>query len=523
MTRGDNMDRLRKGADLLLANTLIYKCCLILIAFFYVLPFTAEVTQKIIKVMLVWGGGIVVYHFVKRKTEFWKNGYGFFLVFLAFNVISILVNFRLNLAGNLIYLLYFLVAGAIPLLVDKKKGQGQIFFELRIVSAIIILITVVVSVLSFLIYVTGYQGSVTANGTEYILGFVEGRLYGVMGNPNTAALMSFISIVCSLLEVKLLVRRKLCVLCYFNMVIQFVVFSLANSRSALVCLGVGVAGYIFFKLEKVKNSRVFIKIILACGAFLIGIGITYVTSQVSNRIMAVLPSIYDFAVFSVTDSTHEEKGTIVSDSESLIEEQPTTIFPERSISDNSELQQKPEFSIADTNRNYDSATDISNGRVTIWIAGFKVAKDNILFGVGYENILENANEQLPIEFVERSPGLAANMHNVYMQILVGTGLPALISFLAFLGKTLFDAIKYRHQSTRVTVKQVVSILTCCIVGILVENLFDSNIMGFMCFFIVPVFWTLYGYLIKLTYPNNKSPIEVYKGDKETHEEGIVSD
>lgn len=60
-------------------------------------------------------------------------------------------------------------------------------------------------------------------------------------------------------------------------------------------------------------------IISACGALLIGIGVTYVTSQVSNRIMAVLPSIYDFAVFSVTDFTHEKKGTIVGDSESLIE------------------------------------------------------------------------------------------------------------------------------------------------------------------------------------------------------------
>lgn len=90
--------------------------------------------------------------------------------------------------------------------------------------------------------------------------------------------------------------------------------------------------------------------------------------------------------------------------------------------------------MADTNRNYDSASDISNGRMTIWIAGLKVSKDSILFGVGYENILENANEQLPIEFVERSPGLAANMHNIYVQILVGTGLPALISFLAFWGR-----------------------------------------------------------------------------------------
>lgn len=60
-------------------------------------------------------------------------------------------------------------------------------------------------------------------------------------------------------------------------------------------------------------------------------------------------------------------------------------------------------------------------------------------------------------------------------------------------------------------------------GVLVENLFDSNIMGLCAFLLYLFFWTLYGYLIKLTYPNNKNPMKVYKGDRETHEEGTVSD
>ena len=42
------------------------------------------------------------------------------------------------------------------------------------------------------------------------------------------------------------------------------------------------------------------------------------------------------------------------------------------------------------------------------------------------------------------------------------------------------------------------LLLCGVVGMLVENLFDSNLIGFMCLFIVPVFWTMCGYLRQLT-------------------------
>lgn len=129
-----------------------------------------------------------------------------------------------------------------------------------------------------------------------------------------------------------------------------------------------------------------------------------------------------------------------------------------------------------------------------------MAKDHLLFGVGDSNILEYASQHIPEEMREQSPDMFANMHNIYLQILVGSGVIALLLFVVFAAWFLLKGAKRLYcGSWRGQDYPVILLLFGLLVGILVENLFDSNLLGFMCFFIVPIFWTYCGYYIRLVW------------------------
>ena len=79
--------------------------------------------------------------------------------------------------------------------------------------------------------------------------------------------------------------------------------------------------------------------------------------------------------------------------------------------------------------NREIGSDYSNGRFTIWKGGLSVAKENILFGVGQNALNDEVNQKLPKDYVKQSPKIAANMHNIYLQVLATSGIFAFIFFV----------------------------------------------------------------------------------------------
>lgn len=509
------MNQLTKSLKVLIEDTLIYKCCLIVMAFLYVFPATAQASQSLLKGMLLWGMVIITYDLVKNRDCLQRKGYWFIYAFVLLTGISTLVNCKNQLVRNVVYIVYIVISVCIPLVVSKKKEKDQIFEEIKVISTLMTVLTMGVALISLVIYVTSYQGSITANGAEYLLGYVvEGRLYGIMGNPNSSAHTAFFSIVFSLLGVMLFQKRKIRVIHYINLVLQFVVFSLTNSRSALACVSAAIAVYLFFHVKRHTGKKAFTSFVLACIVAVLGIGCFYGCVQLSNKLASTFPSAYSIVrhrvLYPEMYVSDKDDTTIAAESSEPPEttgvakpaefvESTETMDPTRPTERADTLPSKPEFNIIDTDREY-KTSDVSNGRMEIWGAGLRVAKENILFGVGNENVQQMVTPYLSEEFMNSTPGIASNMHNIYLQILVGNGVLALACFLGFFVWVLLKTIQYlcKSDSQGGTVAQIVCIMLCSIVGMLVENFFDSNLIGFMCFFIVPVFWTQCGYLIALT-------------------------
>lgn len=459
-----------------LSNTLVYTCALIVMAFLYVFPFTISFATSAVKVFLIWGGAIFLYDIIVNRVLFQKKIFWVVFAFFVVTGISALVNFRSSLMRNVVFTLYGGAAGLVPLLLDRRQKEQQVRRNLFIIGFVLIGITLLVALASLVIFITDVKFSYTVGETEYIFGMFENRLFGIMGNPNSGSLFAFISVFVSAINYAGIkragkLRLPLKILLIGNIVLQLLVLFLGNSRSAVVCLSIALAAVLLFVCKNLlmkEKNRPLVFSLLAVVMIGVGFGASFSAWKDSNYLMGYLPPL-----FQRIDSTFNEPETPDTEKKPIVPN--------------------------DTQREYLN-DDVSNGRKTIWTAGLLVAKDHLLFGVGDSNILEYASQHIPEEMREQSPDMFANMHNIYLQILVGSGVIALLLFVVFAAWFLLKGAKRLYcGSWRDQDYPVILLLFGLLVGILVENLFDSNLLGFMCFFIVPIFWTYCGYYIRLVW------------------------
>ena len=456
-----------------LSNTLVYTCALIVMAFLYVFPFTISFATSAVKVFLIWGGAIFLYDIFVNRVFFQKKIFWVVFAFFVVTGISALVNFRSSLMRNVVFTLYGGAAGLVPLLLDRRQKEQQVRRNLFIIGFVLIGITLLVALASLVIFITDVKFSYTVGETEYIFGMFENRLFGIMGNPNSGSLFAFISVFVSAINYAGIkragkLRLPLKILLIGNIVLQLLVLFLGNSRSAVVCLSIALAAVLLFVCKNLLMKEKNRPLVLAVVMIGVGFGASFSAWKGSNYLMGYLPPL-----FQRIDSTFNEPETPDTEKKPIVPN--------------------------DTQREYLN-DDVSNGRKTIWTAGLLVAKDHLLFGVGDSNILEYASQHIPEEMREQAPAMFSNMHNIYLQILVGSGVIALLLFVVFAAWFLLKGAKRLYcGSWGDQDYPVILLLFGLLVGILVENLFDSNLLGFMCFFIVPVFWTYCGYFIRLVW------------------------
>ncbi len=78
-----------------------------------------------------------------------------------------------------------------------------------------------------------------------------------------------------------------------------------------------------------------------------------------------------------------------------------------------------------------SPTDISAGRLDIWLVGLEIVKDNWAWGVGLDNFPYAFSEHLPrVDSIRADIGLNRDPHNVFLANLAELGLLGLLIFIA---------------------------------------------------------------------------------------------
>jgi len=445
-----------------------YKFVMIIVGFFYIFPYTMDFMGKGLKISLIWGVIVVTITYLKDKSILNNKLNWLLWGFLLLSSIGVFANYKMNFLRDLIDWCYLIVFCLSFIYIDKNKSKDFIYKEILSISYLLIFISLIVSLVSFSLYIFDFKSSVVVQGREYLFGTFENRLYGALGNPNSGALLSMISIYSSIFSLLILkqnnkkISKGITIFISFNIVLQLIVCFLSNSRSVLVSLIAGSA-IIYFALCKkyITNNNIAIKIVSYTLIISIGCSALYGVSKVSNKIIGYLPTAFSYFNNEISDDSNNKKID--------------TIVPK------------------DNDRIY-KTNDVSNGRIGLWKADLKVAKQYIFTGVGNANVLEKVYANL----LDNTGTRAANTHNVYLQILVAGGILPLLCILVYFGTILIKTFKKLFNKLYIENDMwLYCFLFSFIFALMVENIFESNIIGFMNLLTVPVFWSYLGYILDL--------------------------
>ena len=454
-----------------------YKLIFMISCFFYCIPLTNDFFTNAFKIFIVWGIIIFVYnYFYNDKFTLKKQDY-LLAVFLALAFIGCLVNYKSNLITNIISVTYLFIQTILMVSYTKNKDVNCYIKSNKLIPIVIVLLTFISSIISLIIFLLNIKISYADGFQQILFGVFEGRLYGIQGNPNSLGQFALISIWMSIM-IKLMSNKsskKLNVFLCTNIFFQFICIMLSNSRSSILGLIASLFIYCIFNIAnsyKQKNkklSKVIFNNILIIGFKLIIIsGLVFILAIFSKSIMLYSANSLNDFDFNLNYDLNIENRNPVTENNTIISKDEITV-----------------------NRDYNTS-DSSNGRFELWNAGFKVFLDNPLFGVGTKNINYHANKYLSDVTTTVTPKLSENMHNIFMQVLVAHGIFAFVIFILYLAIILIKYFKFvlTYKYNKETEKTFKLFITnfAIVAGLLVVNIFDSNIMYFCSIFLAFCFW-----------------------------------
>lgn len=500
-----------------------FKLVYMISCFFYCIPFTNAIFSKIFKLFILWGGIVFIYNYFGNKKYTLKKVDYLLFIFLIVAFISCFFNYQYNLINNIISVCYLFIQMILMLSYIQDDNLEKKLNKINKLSYIIVILTFISAILSILIYLLNVKFSYTTPSLQAIFGMFEGRLWGFYGNPNTVGHFAIISIWNSVILIFLNNYNKLKkknYFLYFNIVIEFACLVLVNSRSSLLGILASILVFSLFFVgyeNRGKNESIWksimhnkinttFKVILSllCFAFLV-VFIKYsltISSYIFRNIDLNFLSDNEISENGNLDNSQDNNEVIDNNqspdnSQNNSEVIDNTPNPDNSqnnneIIDNSQNSYDVEDNIVTIERDYGDS-DISNGRFEIWNAGLKVFIKHPIFGVGVKNVNLFTNEYLSEETINETPNLSADLHNIFLQVLVSHGIIAFIIFVMYLVIViikyiviLFKTDNFNSDNTIIYKINIVNL--SILISLLVINLFDSHILYFCSVFFTFAFW-----------------------------------
>lgn len=256
-----------------------------------------------------------------------------------------------------------------------RLTEGDRLYGEKVFYGTIVLYTAIQAVVSLGMLAVGYSAVSEVRG-QYI-GLQLGRLWGSYSDPNYGAILSVVSILCSLWILRHGEKGK--VVWRSNIGLQYLYIAFSYSRSGQVCLAVaGLLAYwvIWPKIRKEGWK----KLLLALVLLLVLIPGIYVVREGYNRLHLTV-----YAAESEGSALHREE----------------------------ELKE-----------------DISNGRFAIWKDGWDVFRVNPVFGISYRNIAPYMKEYFPDSYMVTKENALNTFHNMWVDVAVSQGS---VGFLLLMG------------------------------------------------------------------------------------------
>lgn len=381
--------------------------------------------------------------------------------YLVLFLISLLITSLVNINYGIFQNLKFIVWTAINLLIlyshDKfddiqETNRKMICFQ----NILILLWTFMISV-SLITYVLGISIDEEVRDNIYFrVGIVEGRLFGVFVNPNTASIIALFVMLFSIFQIFFKMPNALPkTINIISIICQFIYIVLSESRGTtlvlFVCVAIVSFGISYFKLKLSKTNKIIVSLIIAIfSCFLIFLAMK-VTDKSFN-------SIYEFSK-SLMSSTKWETNRIIR-----------------------------------TKRvDFVENNDISNLRFRIWLSAAEIFKEKWLFGVSPGNVVTYAKQVLPETFIAKRNYMRS--HSVWIGIPLYTGIVGAVIMFGFFLKCFLRSLKYCINKSVEKISPMLALKMLIVFLIWVYGLVELEILfvNSVCSFI---FWTSLGFVRK---------------------------
>lgn len=392
-------------------NPLIFKICMLVMTLFTAIPFVHIYIGKYVKAFLAYGILSVIYLVFRRGIRsVFKDKLGLLLLgFCASYAVTVILNRSSHFFENTNALIYMAVFFLLFFIFTSKK-ETYIIKEFEVLSGIVLVITFIFAIVNFFMFAFKVGGSYQVNGQPMYYGMYDNRLWGLY-NANTNSMLCDISILLSLGFVLNKGYKKIIkVLCIINASFQYICLILTGSRASLYGLYMIVALIIFLTVVKfdyknrVKHylrslsAAALSVVVLACANYFVRLTVPYLPAVCSN-------------IKLIFSSDEEEKEFV---------------FEKYDLTRIEEVEERD--------------GGIFNGRMDLWKAGFATFKKSPVFGIGRENIYEFAKGELEGEKWSESLKVGG-LHNIYMTILVSSGIIGFLLMAVFAVLSLFKMVK----------------------------------------------------------------------------------
>lgn len=432
----------------LCCNVTLFKILFLISALLYTLPIVNVFGVYAVKVLLIWGLLLIFWLLYKGKLNV-DNVW--FVAFVIFAFLSVFVNYNSGFSRNIKDLLYLLIELFVLTATAKEKNTQKNLVTINHVIIFVLAVGNIISILLFLFQIHSIPGL----PKTYMFSYVDGRLWGWCGNPNTLAYMSIFSLVAMYINYDVYRKKakKKALFCFYiaNTILSLSCLALSASRSGMIGF-FAILVILVIRPYSLHKTNCFKRILVCFGVCVISM----VGLKGLERGLKYLP---DYIVFQQVNVNIPNEGR--------------------------------EF-----------GEDVSNGRFELWKGGLQVTKEHLLFGVGQDSLNEKANVYLAPSYVRKYPRIASNMHNIYLQIIATMGIFTLVSFILM---HLLSIIKHLKEVFTYKIKTA---LFAMVASILLMNFFDSNIIGFMNLFLCSIFWIYFGFYIseEIIEDNNKKKV-----------------
>lgn len=403
------------------------------------------------------GFGIIILDIIKIDKLYGHKRDIYLVLFLISLLITSLVNINYGFFQNLKFIIWTSINLFILYSHDKFDNNQETDKRIICFQNILILLWTFMILASLVTYVLSVSINREVRDNIYFrVGIVEGRLFGVFVNPNTASIMALFVMLFSIFQIFFKTTYTLSKAVNITSIIcQFIYIVLSESRGTALVLFVSIAilsfSLSYFNLKLSKANKIIISVFIAILSCIL-------VFLMMKGVDKVFSSIYQFSKSLLSTTKWETNRVILTKRVDFVEN-----------------------------------NDISNLRFNIWLSALEIFKTKWLFGVSPGNILTYAKQVLPETFMAKRNYMRS--HSVWIGIPLYTGICGTIVMFGFFLKCFLKSIKYFvskniNEIPPILALQMLTVLLTWIYGLVeLEILFVNSVCSF-------IFWTSLGFVRK---------------------------